>query len=135
MSALSRRRVIGVDPGRTKCGLAVAFEDGERVRLEVVPTRIIEQSLREQIEEGAVAAICVGHATTSDVVVELCPDIPVVVVDESNTTLQARRRYYQDHPPKGLMRLIPRGLLVPDVPLDGYAALLIVERFLMQTKS
>jgi len=138
MNAPPRRRIIGVDPGRTKCGLAVAFEDGERVRLDVVPTRAIEQRLREQIEEGAVAAICVGHATTSDTVVELCrgswPDIPVVVVDESNTTLQARRRYYQDHPPRGLLRLIPQGLLVPDVPLDGYAALLIVERFLMQSK-
>ena len=32
MNAPQRQRVIGVDPGRTKCGLAVAFEDGERVR-------------------------------------------------------------------------------------------------------
>lgn len=139
MSAPLRRRVIGVDPGRTKCGVAVVFEDGERIMLDVVPTEQLEQRLRAQIEEGAVAAICIGHATTSDAVVELCrralPDIPVVVVDESNTTLQARQRYYRDHPPRGLMRLVPQGLLVPKAPLDGYAALLIVERFLRQTKA
>jgi RNase H-fold protein (predicted Holliday junction resolvase) len=133
-----RQRVIGVDPGRTKCGLAVTFEDGERETLEVVPTRAIAQRLREQIEEGAVSTICVGDATTSEAVVALCrsswPDIPVVVVDETNTTLQARRRYYRDHPPRGLMRLVPQGLLVPKEPLDGYAALLIVERFLSRSK-
>lgn len=138
MNGLAPRRVIGVDPGRTKCGLAVIYEDGQRVSLEVVPTLAIAQRLREQIEAGDIAAICVGHATTSDKVVELCrgswPHIPVAVVDESNTTLQARRRYYRDHPPKGLMRLVPLGLLVPKEPLDGYAALLIVERFLAQSK-
>lgn len=137
MSASPRRRVIGVDPGRTKCGLAVVFEDGERVALDVVPTDAIAGRLRSNIGEGGVAAICVGHATTSDAVVALCrslwPDIPVKVVDESNTTLQARQRYYRDHPPKGLLRLVPRGLLVPKEPLDGYAALLIVERFLSRT--
>ena len=52
------------------------------------------------------------------------PDIPVVIVDETNTTLDARRRYYDENPPKGLLRLLPRGLLVPSAPLDGYAALL-----------
>jgi RNase H-fold protein (predicted Holliday junction resolvase) len=138
MSAPPRRRVIGIDPGRTKCGIAVVFEDGERVALGVVPTAAIAERLRASIDEGDIAAICVGHATTSDAVVALCrsswPDIPVAVVDESNTTLQARQRYYRDHPPKGLLRLVPRGLLVPKEPLDGYAALLIVERFLKSAK-
>jgi RNase H-fold protein (predicted Holliday junction resolvase) len=137
MNAPPRRRVIGVDPGRTKCGIAVAFEDGERVTLDVVPTDALAGRLRASIDEGDVAAICVGHATTSDAVVALCrrmwPDIPVEVVDESNTTLQARQRYYRDHPPQGLLRLVPRGLLVPKEPLDGYAALLIVERYLRRT--
>jgi RNase H-fold protein (predicted Holliday junction resolvase) len=137
MNAPARRRVIGVDPGRSKCGMAVVFEDGERVALDVVPTETIAQRLRASIDEGGVAAICVGHATTSDAVVALCrsswPDIPLEVIDESNTTLQARQRYYRDHPPKGLLRLVPRGLLVPKEPLDGYAALLIVERYLSRT--
>jgi RNase H-fold protein (predicted Holliday junction resolvase) len=51
-------------------------------------------------------------------------------VNERNTSLEARRRYYEDHPPRGLLRLIPRGLLVPKAQLDGYAALLIIERYL-----
>lgn len=57
-------------------------------------------------------------------------DLHIVLVDERNTSLEARRRYYEDHPPRGIWRLVPRGLLVPKAALDGYAALLIVERYL-----
>jgi len=135
---IGQRLVVGIDPGRTKCGFAVLTIGGERLALDVVRTGDIASRLRSVAGEGDVAAICVGHATTSDAVVEMCrtawPQIPLVVVDESNTTLEARQRYYRDHPPRGLMRLVPRGLLVPAVPLDGYAALLIAERFLRQNE-
>jgi RNase H-fold protein (predicted Holliday junction resolvase) len=130
--------VIGIDPGRTKCGLAVLTNAGQRVAIDVVPTAALAGRLQATAAGGDVAAICVGHATTSDAVVEMCrerwPQIPLVVVDESNTTLEARRRYYRDHPPRGLLRFVPRGLLVPSVPLDGYAALLIAERYLVQNE-
>ncbi|MBV8082098.1 MAG: Holliday junction resolvase RuvX [Candidatus Eremiobacteraeota bacterium] len=128
------RRFIGIDPGRSKCGMAVVDEAGTRHSLGVVPTETLVQSLAAQAQAGPIAAICVGDATTSAAVVGLCknalPGIPIAIVDERRTTLEARQRYYQDHPPRGLLRLIPRGLLVPNEPLDGYAALLIVERFL-----
>ncbi|HLN46875.1 MAG TPA: hypothetical protein VK216_01265 [Magnetospirillaceae bacterium] len=134
-----RRRYIGVDPGRSKCGVAIAYDDGERVDLRVVPTPQLHAYLATHAPDPDVAGICVGHATTSSAVVELCrtalPDVPVSIVDESRTTLEARQRYYQDHPPRGLARLIPRGLLVPSEPLDGYAALLIIERFLSRDKA
>jgi len=124
--------LIGVDPGRSKCGLAVVYDDGSRKSLEVVPTAEIAARIDEEVRASDVRAICIGHATGSDPIVALCasrwPDIPRRVVDETNTTLEARRLYYIDHPPMGLWRFIPRGLLVPDEPLDAYAALLIVSR-------
>lgn len=127
------QKFVGIDPGRTKCGIAVVFEDGARANLAVVPTGDVEQRIDEEVRAGGVAALCVGHATTSGAIIELCesrwPSIPLHVVDETNTTFEARERYFVDHPPRGLWRLVPRGLLVPKGPLDGYAALLIVERF------
>jgi RNase H-fold protein (predicted Holliday junction resolvase) len=128
-----RTRFIGIDPGTNKCGFAVVYADGERKCLDVVPTLAIADRIESEMREGVVAAFCVGHATSSDAIVELCrrrwPDIPRRVIDETNTTLLARRLYYDDHPPKGLWRFVPRGLLVPKEPLDGYAAALIVERY------
>jgi len=129
----SRRTVIiGVDPGRSKCGLAVVYDDGSRKSLAVVPTPEIGDRLDAEVRASDVRAICIGHATGSDSIVALCasrwPAIPRRVVDETNTTLEARRLYYVDHPPRGLWRFIPRGLLVPNEPLDAYAALLIVSR-------
>ena len=133
VGAPSRRTVlIGNDPGRSKCGLAVVYDDGTRKMLSVVPTPEIGDRIEEEVRGSAVRAICIGHATGSDSIVAMCvnrwPAIERRVVDETNTTLEARRLYYIDHPPQGLWRLIPRGLLVPNEPLDAYAALLIVTR-------
>lgn len=125
---------IGIDPGLSKCGYAALSENGSRVALEVVPAALLDQRLEADMTPGGVRMICVGHATMSDGIVRRIrkrwPQTPVTVVDETNTTLDARGLYYEDHPPRGLLRLIPRGLLVPKEPLDGYAALLIVRRYL-----
>jgi len=129
----ARHKIIGIDPGLTKCGYAAVYDDGVRASHEVVREGELAARIERDVRAGDVAAICIGDATTSDAVVRLCrerwPDIPVVVVDERNTTFEARRLYYEEHPPRGLMRLVPRGMLMPPVPIDDYAALLIVERY------
>jgi RNase H-fold protein (predicted Holliday junction resolvase) len=108
-------------------------DDGTTACIDVVPTADIEGRIENEIRNGGVAALCVGHATTSRAIIDLCltrwPEIPLQVVDETNTTFEARARYFEDNPPKGLLRFVPRGLLVPKERLDGYAALLIVERY------
>lgn len=129
----SAPRYVGIDPGRSKCGFAVEYEDGSPPTTEVIPTAALRARVEREVGPGGVRALCVGHATTSDEVVRMCaagwPEIPLHVVDETNSTLQARSLYYQDHPPRGWLRFVPRGLLVPDAPLDGYAALIIVRRY------
>lgn len=133
MMAAGRALTIGIDPGSAKCGYAVLGSDGVRVALEVVQLGELGDRIARDVAAAAIEAICIGHATNSREVEKLCrsrwPDIPVAIVDETNTTLDARRRYYDENPPKGLLRLLPRGLLVPSAPLDGYAALLIIERW------
>jgi hypothetical protein len=128
-----RRKYLGIDPGRSKCGFAVVYDDGERARIDVVPVASIGDAIDAEVRTGSVDVLCIGDATSSDAIVEMCkrrwPDISRTIVDETNTTLEARQLYYTDHPPRGLWRFVPRGLLVPPVPLDGYAALLIVDRY------
>jgi RNase H-fold protein (predicted Holliday junction resolvase) len=126
--------VLGIDPGSAKCGYAVLSADGARVALEVLPLGELPERVARDVGRSEIEAICIGHATNSRDIEQMCrsrwPEIPVVIVDETNTTLDARRRYYEENPPKGLLRLLPRGLLVPSAPLDGYAALLIIERWM-----
>ncbi|HEY5095340.1 MAG TPA: hypothetical protein VII69_09515 [Candidatus Eremiobacteraceae bacterium] len=134
MTSARRGVIIGIDPGSAKCGYAVVGSDGARLALEVLPIGDLPERVSRDVRASDVEAICIGHATNSRDVERLCrlrwPEIPVVIVDETNTTLDARRRYYEENPPRGLLRLLPRGLLVPSAPLDGYAALLIIERWL-----
>jgi RNase H-fold protein (predicted Holliday junction resolvase) len=124
---------VGIDPGLIKCGYAVVSVDGRRLALEIVPTANLTERLARDVGSGAVEMVCLGNATKSDMVLQSIrarwPQLPVTVVDERNTSLLARLRYYEDHPPKGLWRFVPRGLLVPKAQLDGYAALLIIERY------
>ena len=125
---------LGIDPGLSKCGYALVSHEGKRIALEVVPADRLTERLQQDMDTKDVRMICVGDATMSDKVVRRVrarwPEAPITIIDESHTSLHARRLYYEDHPPRGLMRLIPRGLLVPKEPLDGYAALLIVERYI-----
>ena len=129
----ARPLLIGIDPGQSKCGYAAVYEDGTRLAVEVVPTALLAERIERDVRGQAVKVICVGDATTSEEIRRLCearwPSIGVTLVDETNTTLEARRLYYDDNPPKGIMRFVPRGLLVPKEPLDGYAALLILKRY------
>jgi RNase H-fold protein (predicted Holliday junction resolvase) len=127
------RTYVGIDPGLVKCGYAVVTTNGQRLALEIVPTKDLAERFSVDASHGSIDMVCVGNATRSQAVVTVLqsrwPSLPITLVDERNTSLEARRRFYEDHPPRGIMRFIPRGLLVPKEPLDGYAALLIVERY------
>jgi len=128
--------IVGIDPGLSKCGYAVVTSKGERITVEVVPTAGLPKRLARDMETGSVGMVCVGNSTTSGAVMEMVrrvwPQVAAGFVDETNTTLEARRLYYEDNPPRGLLRFLPRGLLVPKAPLDGYAALLIIRRWRAQ---
>jgi RNase H-fold protein (predicted Holliday junction resolvase) len=56
--------------------------------------------------------------------------IPITLVDERNSTLEARDRYWQMFPPKGLQKLIPQGMRLPNRPIDDIVAILLIERHL-----
>ena len=57
-------------------------------------------------------------------------DKKIVLFPEKFTTLDARKRYWIENPPKGLWKLVPEGLRLPPRPYDDYAAVLLGERFL-----
>jgi len=124
--------ILGIDPGTRKCGYAVLSQaGGAPVEIGIVETPQLGPLAVALVARHPIRAIALGsgtHAPPVALALRAC-GIPVHVVDERETTLRARFRYFKDNPPKGWRRWVPRGMLLPPRPIDDYAALLIAERY------
>ena len=125
---------LGIDPGRSKTGLALVDSVGKIVKLHIAESQNIDNEIVEFIKKSCPVQIVLGNGTNSrnicEVVQKVLTDVFITVVEEAHSTEEARTLYWQENPPKGLKKLIPLGLLVPPVPLDAYAAVILVRRFL-----
>lgn len=99
---------------------------------EIVPTASLEAVVRDWIRRYEPEQLVMGAGTSSRHARQALQKLgaPVALVPEAHTTERARKRYFQEHPPRGWRRLIPLGLQVPPTPVDDYAAVLIAEDFL-----
>jgi RNase H-fold protein (predicted Holliday junction resolvase) len=125
--------LLGVDPGTRKCGYAVVERiDAPPLALGISPLDEFRANLERLRTTFSIDMVAIGHGTNASVVSTAVREagLPFVLVDERETTLRARARFFIDHPPRGWRRLVPRGMLLPDRPIDDYAALLIAERYL-----
>ena len=130
--------VLGLDPGRDKCGFA-ALEKTASGAIRVLMQRVIETKQLEKEAAAAVAAfspskLIEGNGTTSKEararLQKALPELDIVVIDEYRTTEQAKREYWKAHPPKRLRRLLPTTMQVPPVPVDDYVAVILATRYL-----
>lgn len=129
-------KVLAVDPGVEKCGVAVCGPEGVVAR-RVIGVAQLHDLASQWIQAHAVECVIVGDGTgrkqVFDILVSLGP--PVRLVMEGGSTLAARLRYFRDHPPRGWRRLLPLSLQVPPEPYDDYAAEVLGERFLGQCEA
>lgn len=124
---------IGIDPGREKCGLALVHSVRGVLKIQVVPTSHLFNAVALLSELGQTEIVVIGNGTgANQFLIPLAAKYQLQIVDETHTTELARQRYWQDHPTQGWRRLIPTGLQVPPEPVDGYAAVIIAERWLEQ---
>ena len=125
--------ILGIDPGTRKCGYAVIASAGAKpAAIGIVETGALPDFVRGLISQHPIDTIALGSGTHAPPVAALLAGcgLPVHIVNEHETTLRARARYFTDCPPRGWRRLVPRGMLLPPRPIDDYAALLIAERYL-----
>ncbi len=124
-------RVLAVDPGRQKCGVAVCGPAGVLAH-RVVRSEEVAGVAREWVAAFRVDRILVGNSTASATIRAALQgsQVPVEAVEERGTSLAARRRYFQDHPPRGWRRLLPLSFQVPPQPFDDYAAIVLAEAYL-----
>jgi RNase H-fold protein (predicted Holliday junction resolvase) len=129
--------ILGFDPGRQKCGLAVMGVDRRLYYHEVVTaedTIAVIQSLRQQFP---ISLLVMGDQTSSKawrqkLTTELVEPLRVITVDERHSSLEARDRYWQMYPPTGLTRLVPQGMRTPPRSIDDIVAILLIERYLQR---
>ncbi len=125
-------RVLAVDPGRQKCGVAIG-EGGTIARRAIVGASGLVETVSAWVREFAPDRILLGNRTgAKDLYRHLTariPDVPVVLVEEAGTTQEARRRYFREHPPRGWRRLLPWSMQRPPEPYDDYVAILLLERY------
>ena len=125
---------LGVDPGRSKTGLALVDGAGKILKLHIADSQNIDKEIVEFIQKSCPVQIVLGNGTNSsnigEVVQKVLPNVEIAVVEEAHSTEEARTLYWQENPPQSWRRLVPLGMLVPNVPLDAYAAVILVRRFL-----
>jgi RNase H-fold protein (predicted Holliday junction resolvase) len=135
---MEAKTVLAIDPGSAKCGVALVRRDesGETQPIfrAISPVEQLAETIARAKEVASFSLVIVGSGTRSKSVVhrlrEILPSVGILVVDESDTTLQARERYWEFHPRRGWRRLVPATLQTPPEPVDDFVALILAERVL-----
>lgn len=127
--------ILGFDPGRQKCGLAVMAVDRKLHYHEVIAAENAIATIQELRQIYPISVLVMGDQTTAktwkkQLNEELPEPLRIILVDERYSTLEARDRYWQMYPPKGLYKLIPQGMRPLPRPVDDIVAILLIERYL-----
>ncbi|HOG14747.1 MAG TPA: endonuclease [Synergistales bacterium] len=143
--------LIALDPGTDKFGWAVTTDSGDLLLSGVSALGDLEAwaaavlggdfpFLREKALERSGAEdsrvfpgfVIVGSGTGSAPCVKrlVSAGLRVEKVSEEFSTERGRELYWLIHPPRGLRRLLPKGLLVPPRTIDDLAALSLILQYL-----
>ncbi|NEP13140.1 MAG: pre-16S rRNA-processing nuclease YqgF [Symploca sp. SIO2C1] len=129
--------ILGFDPGRDKCGLAVMGKEQQLLYHQVVSSQKAIATIKQLSQKFPIETLVMGDGTTAkswkqEISRDLGASLSIALVDERYSTLEARDRYWEMYPPKGLQRLIPQGLRQPPRPVDDLVAIILIERYFNQ---
>ncbi len=121
--------ILAFDPGKN-IGVAQVSLTGQLLYHEIITF--------EMLKDFPIANdlnILIGKGTGAKRLTEVFDErqLDYHLIDETGTSLEARKLYFKDHPPKGLMRLLPESFRSPPELIDDYAAFAIALRYLAQT--
>ena len=127
------KTVLAIDPGKKKCGIAIVDNSLRYIEGLVIDKEKIIDKVEIYLEKYRINNIVVGSGTNSGEIIEAIkkrfPIIILTKITEQDTTMQARKRYFDYYPPTGLLKILPESFRIPPRPYDDFAALVIAERF------
>ncbi|NQT30257.1 MAG: resolvase [Candidatus Saganbacteria bacterium] len=126
--------ILAIDPGREKCGIAVLDNDGRVICKQVVLRSHAIASVISLMAKYSTSALVVGRSASGKEIeknlLRLDLRTNIIFVSEEQSTLLARKRYWKENKPQGLLKLIPTSMRFPPIPVDDYAAVILGERYL-----
>lgn len=133
-SPVNSNFILAIDPGKEKVGWAILNYQKEVLKKGVCFLSESYRVVKNLLQEFSIKTIVIGDSKFGNSIESLLRDqginLPIVKVTEKNSTFEARRRYFMDHPPTGIWHLIPISLQVPPIPVDDYSAVIIGERYI-----
>ena len=131
--------LLAIDPGRSKCGIAVVTETGQVKHRQIVETARLVVAVAPLIASFDVSRLLLGDGTHSATLRKALqssiPAVPTECVPEAFTSQRARLRWWQVNPPLGAARLVPTTLRTPPVPWDDWVAVILAEDWLAARSS
>ena len=125
--------ILGFDPGKDKCGVAVMGGDRALLYHQVLLTIEVVTKIIDLCQQNNVSRIVMGDQTTAkqwqQKLTTAFPDLPIDLIDERYSSLEARDRYWQMYPANFLTKLIPQGMRQPPRPIDDLVAIILIERY------
>ena len=105
----------------------------------VIPSQEAIAKVANLLSEYPISLMIMGDQTASkqwqSQLRSQFPDLRIITVDERYSSEEARQRFWQIYPAKGLMKLVPKGMRSPDRPIDDIVAVILIERYLSRLVS
>ena len=125
--------IIAIDPGTKKCGYAVVDSNLSVLQREVIFTDKIAETIEDSLNIYNINKIILGNGTNYKKIEERLKKhfsiLKIILIEEKFSTLEARKKYFEAHPPRGIHKLIPLSLRVPPCHYDDFVAVLLAEKY------
>ena len=107
-------KLISIDPGKFKCGLVLVDLHKKNVDQAIVlSTALLPKYVKNFNDSENISKVIIGNGTTSRQNIEKLDFIRIdlIIVEEKNTTLRAKKRYFEIFPTRGLKSFLPKEIL------------------------
>jgi len=128
-------KLMAIDPGKCKCGLALVDLHQKKVNQAVViKTEFLPNYVKNLNSFEKISKFLIGNGTTCRQNVEKLDFLKndLIIVEEKNTTFRAKKRYFELFPTRGLKNFLPKEIFIMNKNLDAVSALIILEDYCNQ---
>ena len=130
--------IIAIDPGTKKCGYAVVDSNLSVLQREVISTEKIAKTIEDILNIYKINKIILGNGTNYKNIEERLKNhfsiLKIILIEEKFSTLEARKKYFEAHPPQGISKLIPLSLRVPTCHYDDFVAVILAEKYFRNSR-